>query len=139
MEKISPLTSSQNGVYFESYQNPESTMYNVTMLYKFEKGIDENKLYEAVKKVCSRYEVFADTIRNIDGTFYNVVDEEKRAEFIEKRVKLHPAASEEEVQKVSENYFHHFELENSPLYYFDIYSTEKALYLQDTFFCRLLP
>ena len=129
MEKLSPLTSSQNGVYFESYQNPESTMYNITMLYKFGKGIDAQKLYEAVKKVCSRYEIFADVIRNIDGSFYNVIDEEKRAEFIEKRVKLHPTASEEEVQKVSENYFHHFELENSPLYYFDIYSTEKALYL----------
>lgn len=129
MEKISQLTSSQNGVYFESYQKPESTMYNNMMRYKFEKSIDAQRLFEAVKKLCSRYEIFADTIRNIDGTFYNVVDEEKRSQYIEERVKLHLAASEEEVQKLSENYRHHFELENSPLYYFDIYSTEKVVYL----------
>lgn len=50
MEKISQLTSSQNGVYFENYQNPERTMYNLPICYKFEKGIDANRLYEAVKK-----------------------------------------------------------------------------------------
>ena len=129
MEKTSHLTSSQNGVYFENYQNPERTMYNLPICYRFEKGIDANRLYEAVKKICSKYEVFALTIRNIDGTFYNIVNEEKRTQYIHERLKLHPTVSEDEIKKVSKNYLHHFKLENSPLYYIDIYPTENAVYL----------
>ena len=128
MEKISQLTSSQNGVYFENYQNPGSTMYNIPMCYTFGKNLDAQKLYEAVKKVCASYETFATTIRNIDGVFYNVVDEEKRAKYIEERVHFH-TATEAEIQELRKNCFHRFELENSPLYYIDVYSTEKAVYL----------
>lgn len=129
MEKVSRLTSSQNGVYFENYQNPEAKMYNIGMCYRFGKEVDAQRLYEAVKKVCVRYEIFADTIRNIDGTFYNVVNEEKRERYIEERVKLHPVLDEKEIQGIAENYFHSFKLEDSPLYYFDIYPAENAVYL----------
>ena len=124
MEKTSQLTSSQNGVYFENYQNPERTMYNLPICYKFEKGIDANRLYEAVKKLCSKYEVFALTIRNIDGTFYNIVNEEKRTQYIQERVKLHPTVSEDEIKKVSKNYLHHFKLENSKNFFQTIFSTK---------------
>lgn len=129
MEKVTLLTSSQLGVYFENYQNPEALMYNITVRYGFEKKLDSNRLLKAVKKICETYEAFAVTIRNIDGSFYNVVDEEKRSKYIAERVKLHPLTSEEEIQKISENYFHHFELENSPLYYIDIYPTENSVYI----------
>lgn len=129
MEKVSRLTSSQNGVYFENYQNPEAKMYNIAMCYRFGKEVDAQRLYEAVKKVCVRYEIFADTIRNIDGTFYNVVNEEKRERYIEERVKLQPVLDEKEIQGIAENYFHSFKLEDSPLYYFDIYPAENAVYL----------
>ena len=128
MERKSPLTSSQLGVYFENYQNPESTMYNITYVYRFGKSLNPQKLYDSVKKLCARYETFATVIRNIDGTFYNVVDEEKRAEYIEERVKLH-TIKEYEIPEIKANYIHHFELENSPLFYIDIYETEAAVYL----------
>jgi len=128
MERKSPLTSSQLGVYFENYQNPESTMYNITYVYRFGKSLNPQKLYDSVKKLCARYETFATVIRNIDGTFYNVVDEEKRAEHIEERVKLH-TIKESEIPEIKANYIHHFELENSPLFYIDIYETEAAVYL----------
>lgn len=128
MEKISQLTSSQNGVYFENFQQPGSRMYNITMCYIFGKSLDAGKLFEAVKKVCSSYEVFATTIRNIDGSFYNVVNEEKRQDYIQERVKFHKV-SEAEIDKIKKTYFHSFVLEDSPLYYIDIYESENAVYL----------
>lgn len=128
MEKISPLTSSQMGVYFESFQNPDSKMYNISKVYKFGKTIDGKRLCHAVKKACSNYEVFADTIRCIDGVFYNVVDEEKRESFINERVNYH-SVKDEEMEQILKNYTHNFKMENSPLYYFDIYESEKAIYL----------
>ena len=120
MEKLSPLTSSQNGVYFENYQKPDATMYNITVRYKFGKGIDAQKLFDSVKKLCACYESFATVIRNIDGTFYNVVDEEKRNEYIKERVNFHNV-KESEIQKIIATSIHHFELENSPLFFIDVY------------------
>ena len=128
MERISQLTSSQNGVYFENYQQPGSRMYNITMCYIFGKSLDAGKLFEAVKKVCSSYEVFATTIRNIDGSFYNVVNEEKRQDYIHERVKFHKV-SEAEIEKIKKTCIHSFALEDSPLYFIDIYESEKAVYL----------
>ena len=128
MEKKSPLTLSQNGVYYENYQNPEATMYNITERYKFVKEINAQKLFDSLKKLCTCYESFATVIRNIDGTFYNVVDEDKREIYIEERVNFHNTI-ESEIKKITATYIHHFELENSPLFYIDVYKTESSVYL----------
>lgn len=128
MEKLVSLTSSQFGVYFENYQNPDATMYNIRLCFAFEKSIDGRKLLESVKTVCKSYEIFATTIKNINGTFFNAINEEKRPEYIKSRVKLHNA-TEAEFEKLKAGGEHKFTLENSPLYFIDIYSTEKAVYM----------
>ena len=46
-----PLTKTQQGIFVEMMAHPDSTIYNIPLLYKLDKGIDLDKLEDAIKKV----------------------------------------------------------------------------------------
>ena len=47
----SELSAAQAGIYIECMKEPESTSYNIPSVMLFEKGMDENRLKDAVNKV----------------------------------------------------------------------------------------
>lgn len=46
-----PLTKTQQGIFVEMMAHPNSTIYNIPLLYKLDKGIDLDALEKAVKQV----------------------------------------------------------------------------------------
>ena len=58
LPESSPLTSSQLGVYYDCLKRPESTVYNIPMLYQFPADFDADRLAAALKTVLENHPAF---------------------------------------------------------------------------------
>ena len=50
-----PLTMTQQGIYVECFSHPDSTIYNIPLLYRLGKGVDLDKLIAAIKRAINAH------------------------------------------------------------------------------------
>lgn len=107
IEKITPLTDSQRGVYFECIDSPNSLMYNIPMSLKLNKNINLDRFIESVKTVIKHHKAFFVTIKVPNGT-PSMVYEEKDISF--------DIIDCDDVNLETKKFIRPFDLENGPLY-----------------------
>ena len=101
-----PLSEAQRGVYLECVENPESMMYNIPFVLELPKDIDIQRFAEAVNTAAKRHPSLFATFVMKDGEPVM-----KRGEI--KDVVTFTTSSRE-------NFVRPFNLENGPLYRFEI-------------------
>ncbi|MDO5441461.1 MAG: amino acid adenylation domain-containing protein, partial [Bacillota bacterium] len=108
-----PLTASQLGVYLECLEKPESTMYNIPLYALLPKDIDVDKFEAAVKKVAALHPVLNAKFNVSDG---KTVMQVEQKDILVSRKDI--ASFDDECS----NFVKAFDLENGPLYRFQIWN-----------------
>ncbi len=118
------LNDSQLGVYLDTMQDPGSLMYNNPCCYQFDaRGVSATKLAAAIQTVVKAHDAFACCVKVVHGEPHlvrcltglptpNIV-----------------SASPVDVETLKKRFVQPFDLENGPLYRFEIIQTEQMLYL----------
>lgn len=109
--EITPLTESQRGVYFDNVEKPQSTMYNIPFALELPASIDVENFESAVKTVALTHPALFVTVSNEMGEpamFFHTP---------ECNVTSTTATNKDEVFA---NFVRPFDLENGPLYRFEI-------------------
>lgn len=125
LKQVHPLTTEQ--IYMIDYQlyTPNSTMYNLYNMVKFDKDImDMDMLTSAINTAIKNQPVFmTEFFFNEDGEIYQRYSEDNFEE-----VKLEKV-SEAELKEIKKNLVHPFKIIKSKLARFRIFETEEAGYL----------
>ena len=113
-----PISKTQEGIFVECVSKVDSTTYNIPFLFKLDKGIDINKLKEALIKVIDNHEYIKTTLFMDDNG-----DIKAKREASESIVTI----IEGEVNK--DKLIRPFKILNSPLYRVEIYKGKEDNYL----------
>lgn len=111
-----PLTESQKGVYFECIEDPSSTKYNIAFRFDLPESADAVRFADAVRKTAERHPaLFVTFSMNGDGPF--MVRHECSCDVPVISGEISP-----------EDFIHPFDLENGPLFRFEIRCTSSGKY-----------
>ncbi len=117
---ICPLTESQKGVYIECMNSPETVMYNIAVSCEIPSDTDTKKFKSAIKTVVKKHKALNVVIKSPDGV----------PSMIYKEADVH---IEEKVcsdfEKEKKDFIKPFDLENGPLFRFEICKSNENLYL----------
>ncbi|HJJ38577.1 MAG TPA: amino acid adenylation domain-containing protein [Methanocorpusculum sp.] len=116
------LSKIQLGIFFESIANPESTVYNCSILEPFDKSTDISGLKKATESVISAHQGLKTRIT------YNTAGEPVFDFTSDIDVRIIPL-SDEEFDARRPFLVHAFNLIDSPLARFEIYTTPRSNYL----------
>ncbi len=121
MKKIKcPLNLSQTGVFLECMEKPDSTFYNIPFYLKLPADIDIQKLKDSISKVISIHPSFNVNVKIFDDKPY-MIESQNNVNVIEKEI--------ENIDDEIRNFVQPFDLENDPLYRFEICHYKDCTYL----------
>ena len=127
-----PKTVAQS-MYREVYKRPDSTMWNLPMLFRLKKEVDENKLKTAVDKVFRSHPVFSTKAQyDQNGSLCLVYDPDFYQEISIIRT------DEKEFEEVRKTLVSPFAAIDCLLYRNGIYVTESSVYLFMDFFHTII-
>ena len=115
-----PLTFSQQGVYMECIQDPQSTMYNIPFALRLPPETDLDRFEEAVCMVARQHPALHATIAQRGGVPVMIPPdkEEIRCKVLRRRT--------EDMLQARLAFVRPFDLENGPLYRFELCSTPQG-------------
>lgn len=118
-----PLCAPQLGVYYDSMKRPDDIIYNIPMMFSFDKKIDVQKLKQSIKKAVELNPVMTSKIvmNNTGVVQTQIKDLSYDVEVIN--------ASEEELSKIREDFCKPFDLQRGPLFNISLVVTEKRVVL----------
>ena len=122
-----PLTENQLGIYYECIQSPDEIKYTMPTVTEYDKGIDADKLKEAIINTIEAHPYLKTRIvSDDDGTL-----KQKRNDTIDEIeiVKVNSITNQEIMEKDVKP----FALNDSQLFRFKIYDTEKGVELFSDF------
>ncbi len=119
IESEYPLTAAQRGVYLECMSKPESVMYNIPFYSILASNTDLEKYMAAVKAVASSHKVFNASFKVIDG--------EARMFLSDKEIVVTKKNIESVLAETS-SFVRPFNLEDGPLYRFEIWTDKDGSY-----------
>ena len=129
-DAYTPLNSAQKGVYFECAENPDSLAYNINFYFEFSKRIDVNRFAQAVQVATKKHPAFFVCIKMINGE--PVMCDSRDAAEQEVLVSIKEIAGEAEFAEEIRGFAGAFDLENGPLYRYEICcSPEKNYFIFD--------
>ncbi|MCH5211359.1 MAG: amino acid adenylation domain-containing protein, partial [Oscillospiraceae bacterium] len=117
-----PLTGSQKGIFVECAKNPESTLYNIPLLFTLDETIDIDMLKSAVTKTVAAHSYMTARFGiSEDGELYQKPCPE---EFIPEVINTTDA----EFEKLRPDLVRPFKLEGGRLFRVELYITESKKY-----------
>ena len=117
-----PLTQTQLGVYYETMQHPESTLYNVPFCLKFE-GINAGRLRDALCAAVRAHAYLNTHITTGRDGFMQV-----RNDAVEPEVPVNELG-DRDIREVFRTFIRPFTLHKGPLYRFGIFTTQERVWL----------
>lgn len=123
--ELYPLTPSQMGIYLSCMHNPQSTMYNIPCVFRFDKGaIDIDRLKESVEKAVNNHPVTRAYIDNSTGSPMM-----KLRSSIDVDI---PVIQVDSLEKAAEEFVKPFDLEKDILIRFAVFECdEQAMFIMD--------
>lgn len=126
MNRVSPITYAQQGVYVECMLDPENLRYNLPIAYTFPKGIKAETVRDAAQKVMECHPSFFSHFEDRNGEVVQVYAEQCDA------VVALTEATDEEAEKKKKSFARAFDLLHGPLYRAEVLSTPSgAVFLLD--------
>ncbi len=121
-----PLTQTQLGVYYETMQHPESTLYNIPFCLKFS-GIDSERLCEAIKTAVKAHSYLNTYIKTSKDGFVQFRNDESEINI--------PVSDgiDCDIKQYFRSFVRPFNLHQGPLYRFEIVNVSGVLYLMMDF------
>lgn len=121
-----PLTQTQLGVYYETMQQPDSTLYNIPVCLKFSE-IDSDRLSKAIKAAVKAHSFLNTHIETGKTGFMQVRNDDAEADVAISDL------GDMSIQEVFRNFEQPFRLHVGPLYRFEIVKAPDCLYLMMDF------
>ncbi|MBP9997300.1 MAG: amino acid adenylation domain-containing protein [Lachnospiraceae bacterium] len=115
--KISAMTDSQRGVYFECLEDPKSPKYNIPAVVRLEENIDIQKYKGAIIEVAKRHPAFNLTMK--------IVDDIPSMVYADKDIVV-DCCEVDDLDEMIADYVRPFDIENGPLYRFEICTSPKG-------------
>ena len=119
-QKSAPLSYAQTGVYFDCLKNPTSTIYNIPYLLSYPKGIDAQKLAEAVKRVVENHPELSVHFTTKDNEVVQTIETKVAVEVPVTEM------SDETLASYKNEFVQPFNLQKAPLYRFEVVKTERG-------------
>ena len=119
LRKDYPLTQTQAGILTESLLQPDTTIYNIPMLYRISEKVDLQRLKSALEAAISKHPCLSATLFANDAGEYRTLRNDGAA----------PKVELIEVKKLPENLVQPFDLTADRLYRAKIYQTDGGSYL----------
>ena len=120
--KLIPLLESQNGIILSWIQNPELTQYNVCFSHTLDKGIDIQRLQDAMMRTAERHDIYKTRIVQQENGFFQYIDPQ-----ISFSVKI-TSMSEAEYNQYKKAFLRPFNLLEDVLIRMEIVKTETTVY-----------
>lgn len=121
-----PLTQSQLGVYYESMQRPDTTLYNIPFCLEFD-GIDSGRLSDAVKAAVNAHAFLNTHIKTGKTGFLQVRNDDAEASVTISELEGR------DIKDVFAKFIRPFALHTGPLYRFEIVCDNGTVYLMMDF------
>lgn len=121
-----PLTQTQLGIYYETMQHPESTLYNIPFCLKFS-GIDSERLCKAIENAVMAHSYLNTYIKTSKNGFVQVRNDESKVNIMVED------AIDADIEQCFRSFIKPFNLHQGPLYRFKIVNVSGALYLMMDF------
>ena len=119
----SPLSYAQTGVYFECISNPTSTVYNIPVLLSFPTNVEATRLADVIKQVVEAHpELSVHFITEGDTVMQTLADS------VPVEVPI-TEMSDEELTTYKREFVRPFNLQEPPLYRFEVVKTESGIKL----------
>ncbi|MDR0900114.1 MAG: amino acid adenylation domain-containing protein, partial [Methanobrevibacter sp.] len=122
--KLFPLTDNQLGILYDFLEKPNTTVYNIPFVAKFNKSIDVNKLKIAILKTINLHPYLNTTFINKNGELY-----QKNSDW---NVNI-DIFNEELTDSIKYDFVQPFDLFKEPLYRFAIYNTGDEVFILSDF------
>ena len=117
-----PLTQTQLGIYYETMQHPESTLYNIPFCLKFN-GIDSARLSGAIENAVKAHSYLNTCIKTSKDGFVQVRNDDLEIIItVKDRIDC-------DIEQYFRDFVRPFNLHQGPLYRFEIVNLSDALYL----------
>ena len=118
-----PLSYAQTGVYLECQKNPLSTVYNIPCMLTYPQGISATSLAEAVKRVIACHPEMSVCFSTQGNETVQTVAESASAIIPVKTM------DDEELAAYKKEFVRPFNLNQAPLYRFEVVETPSAVHL----------
>ena len=118
-----PLTENQMGIYYEWEKEPEALQYNIPIVLEFSNHIHSQRLQRAAALVINAHSYLKTYLALKDGALVQCANDYAEANVTVQSV------TEEEFDRIKNNFIAPFDLFKGPLYNIAIYCTPKQTYL----------
>ena len=105
-----PLSSEQKRMFIQQQIYPESTSYNISLVYRVEGLLNKEKMTDAFNKLIQRHESLRTCFTLVDDNPVQKVLDHAEVEFIE------TACQEEQIEEAIHGFIRPFHLEQAPLF-----------------------